>query len=90
MPDDLRIARHATLVDWMATSQGVDLEEAILRGALTEEARTDAVLSCTNCTNPGDCEGWLAAQSGAPAASSPPGYCRNTGLFATLKAELDR
>ncbi|MFW2544300.1 DUF6455 family protein [Primorskyibacter sp. 2E107] len=77
------LKRHAYLVDEMAKVQSVDLEEQILRGALSVSELEDAVLRCIGCSQPCACEGWLATQQ-APAAA-PPSYCRNTELFADLK-----
>jgi hypothetical protein len=83
MTTNSTIKRHADLVDRMANAQGVDLEEAAMEGRLAMDTLTDAVLACTGCANPEDCEAWLAAQSGV--AAETPGYCRNANLFATLK-----
>lgn len=84
MSETTQMARHAALVDKMSTALGVDLEESVLRAQLRPDTLVDAVLSCTNCTNPGACETWLATRDGVE--QQPPGYCRNTGLFAALKA----
>ncbi|WP_040603961.1 DUF6455 family protein [Sagittula stellata] len=79
------LKRHAALVDHMAGTQGLDLEELILRGKLTISELDDAVLRCTGCTQPGSCENWLAAMAAAPENDAPPpAYCRNTSLFAEL------
>ena len=64
------LKRHAALVDRMANARGVDLEEEILRGNLSNPDLDDAVLACTGCTDPGNCETWLARQSG-PVESTP-------------------
>lgn len=77
------LKRHAALVDDMANAQGVDLEEQMLRGAVTIDALDDAVLRCTACANPSSCEAWLA--KGASNAEAPPSYCRNQEFFADLK-----
>lgn len=77
------LKRHADLVDRMAGTQGVDLEEKMMEGLLTPGNLADAVLACTGCANPGDCAHWLEShQDGEPA----PDYCRNVDLFADLKA----
>lgn len=80
-----KIKRHAALVDRMATRLGIDLEERAMRGDITTSQIEDAVLSCTNCTNPDGCQTWQAAHAGAT-VNAPPSYCRNTPLFAELKA----
>lgn len=78
-PEQLR--RHADLVDRMATTRGIDLEEQALRGHVSIDEISDAVLSCTNCNNPEHCSQWLDANDSAPAT---PEYCRNAELFAAL------
>ena len=45
MQNNETIKRHAGLVDDMATTLGVDLEEAVLRGEITPDEVVDAVLS---------------------------------------------
>ena len=82
MKDVKTLRRHAALVDRMATARGVDLEEAVLRGDMPLDGIADAVLKCTGCTNPGDCESWLDTHEGVQPAT--PGYCRNSDLFKDL------
>jgi hypothetical protein len=84
MTTNTTIKRHADLVDRMATARGVDLEQATMEGRLSFDRLTDAVLACTGCAHPGECEAWLGAQSGV--AEATPGYCRNADLFETLKS----
>jgi hypothetical protein len=81
MQNQTTLKRHAGLVDQMAGQLGLDLEEEVLRGNLRPDEVPDLVLSCTNCTNPDDCERWLAENDGAQAT---PSYCRNAKLFAQL------
>lgn len=76
------LKRHAGLMDDMANACGVDMEEAILRGKMTISDLDDAVLKCTGCAKPDDCQAWLASEEGN--ASAPPDYCRNARLFETL------
>ncbi|MGR3377675.1 DUF6455 family protein [Salipiger abyssi] len=83
MPGRTDFKRHATLVDHMANTLGLDLEEQMLRGKLTFSQLDDAVLSCTGCTQPCACETWLATR--AKTADAPPFYCRNTQLFDELR-----
>lgn len=83
LPKD-QIKRHAILMDRMAEARGLDMEEQVLRGHITSSEVADAVLSCTNCTNPGDCGRWLDAHAGGAAES--PSYCRNSALFGDLLA----
>lgn len=77
------LKRHAALVDRMATTLNVDLEEATLRGALPPETLVDAVLRCTGCANPDACDHWLEDHQGT-VEHSPPSYCRNTELLKSL------
>ncbi|MDJ0823584.1 MAG: DUF6455 family protein [Paracoccaceae bacterium] len=77
------LKRHAGLVDDMADAVGVDLQEQMLRGDLSISELDDAVMRCTGCSNPDDCESWLASQTGA--VDTPPAYCRNADVFAALK-----
>ncbi|MCV6585087.1 MAG: DUF6455 family protein [Marinibacterium sp.] len=74
--------RHAALVDRMANTLGIDLEESAMRGDLDIEEIGDAVLRCTGCTNPDHCGQWLNEN---PTADNAVGYCRNTALFERLK-----
>ena len=82
MKDVKTLRRHAALVDSMATARGVDLEEAVLRGNMPLDGIADAVLKCTGCANPEDCEQWLASRDGVQPTT--PGYCRNSDLFKDL------
>jgi hypothetical protein len=85
MPDRLTLKRHAGLVDRMATTLGVDLEEATMRGRLPVEELSDVVLSCTGCTDPTACEHWLDDHEGGVAEHAP-GYCRNRDRLEGLRA----
>lgn len=75
--------RHAALVDRMADTLGVDLEEKALEGLIDIDAIGDAVLRCTGCSGPDGCERWLAAQQGT--ADAAPAICRNADIFELLK-----
>lgn len=76
------LKRHAALVDRMATSLGIDLQEKAIGLHLTMDDLSEAVLRCTQCSNPDHCEGRLNAQ---PTASAPPSYCRNADLMMALR-----
>ncbi len=76
------LKRHANLVDRMATTLGIDLEEKALRGELAFNEIADSVLACSGCTSPGRCEAWLDAH--AAGSDAAPEYCRNADLFARL------
>ncbi len=79
------LKRHARLVDRMATALGIDLEEAGMRGDLPTSELTDAVLRCTGCADPEQCERWLDEH--AQGAEDTPGQCRNSDLFRQLKGQ---
>ncbi|NIY96262.1 hypothetical protein HC022_08370 [Salipiger sp. HF18] len=83
MPGATDFKRHAMLVDHMATTLGLDLEEQMMRGRLSLSQLEDAVLNCTGCTQPCACEQWLGAQ--AETAPDAPDYCRNAALFENLR-----
>jgi len=78
------LKKHAALVDRMATTLGIDLEEKAMQGQIDFDQISDAVMSCTGCANPEDCTHWLEAQDGQ--ADATPAICRNADLFARLKA----
>ncbi|MBP0482445.1 hypothetical protein J5474_08055 [Sagittula sp. M10.9X] len=73
----------------MATAQGLDLEEDMMRGRLGFAALEDAVLRCTGCARPDDCTRWLDGRDAKAAApvGAPPLFCRNEAFFAALKPE---
>ncbi|MDA7966085.1 DUF6455 family protein [Ruegeria sp.] len=76
------LRHHAGLVDNMAASLGVDLEEAAIAGALRVDEISDAVLRCADCPNPGHCEAMLSQRLHQPDA---PEYCRNRDLMGRLQ-----
>ena len=84
MQSEKTLKKHADLVDRMATALGVDLEESILRGQIEIDDLSDAVLSCTACSAPEHCAGWLDSK-GSEQASSTPEYCRNKALLQRLQ-----
>jgi len=86
MQSQAKIKRHARLVDQMADALGVDVEEKVMSGLLDPEEVVDAVLRCTACTNPEDCEQWLETQD-RPVEDTPD-YCRNTQLLRELRGQL--
>ncbi len=84
MTNQATIKAHATLMDDMATTVDVDLEQAMLEGRMTMDQLSDAVLSCTGCTHPQECARWQAAQTGP--VSATPEYCRNGDMLGRLAA----
>lgn len=84
MQSTLTLKRHAALVDRMANSLGVDLEQKIIEGQMQFDALGDMILACTGCANPDTCDHWLE-QNRNVVVEAAPEYCRNGGLFALLK-----
>lgn len=76
------LKEHASRVDQMAETLGVDLEEAVLTGAARFDDVADAVLRCTACSDPAHCADWLQT---ARNETTAPAYCRNLELFAALR-----
>lgn len=83
MFNSAHLRRHRALVNRMAETLGLDLDEEVIKAHLAEDEVEDAVMSCTGCTQPGECDHWLASQDRAEAA---PDYCRNAALFDRLRA----
>ncbi|MCA0042810.1 DUF6455 family protein [Celeribacter litoreus] len=70
---------HARLVERMATTLGVDLEERAQRGEEpSEEHAVERVYRCMSCTEPELCTRFLDLHRDldVTAAEAPP-YCRN-------------
>jgi hypothetical protein len=84
MTSTTTLKKHAALVDRMATTLGIDLEEKAMQGQIDFDQISDAVMACSGCSNPEDCTHWLDAQEGQ--ANAAPDICRNAELFARLKA----
>jgi len=84
MPGKATLKTHADLVDRMAGTVGVDLEEAMMEGRMTFDQLGDAVLSCTGCSQPETCRKWLAEQQ--EVVDAAPDYCRNRDMFRRLNA----
>lgn len=80
------LKRHAALVDQMAETLGVDLEEVAMRGEVQIDEISDAVLSCTACSNPGACQGWMDEHKDG--ATQTPDYCRNSEMFQRLQKAI--
>ena len=75
--------KHAELVNKMADTLGLDLAEAVQRGAMPPEDLRSSVFNCLGCKEVDDCEHWLEENSlGADVA---PVYCRNDALFRALR-----
>ncbi|GHH01636.1 DUF6455 family protein [Pseudodonghicola xiamenensis] len=83
MQDRDSLKRHAALVDRMAETLGIDLQEAALEGSVAMDEIADAVLRCTGCSDPSHCAGWLDGHGHG--AAQTPGYCRNRDLMARLR-----
>ncbi len=83
MANNANYRRHTELVDRMANTLGLDLEEEVMKGTLDLDSLADAVMHCTGCSNPDGCEHWMDAQDGR--ADQTPDICRNADLFKALK-----
>ncbi len=83
MTNQKTLRRHADLVDRMATTLGLDLQELAMAGQIRFDTISDAVLRCTGCSNAEGCEHWLSMQNGV--APETPDMCRNADLFQMLK-----
>jgi len=84
MTDIKTLKHHAALVDRMADTVGVDMQDAVLDGRLPFDAIAEAVLQCTGCSDPNHCAAWL---DNTPSSDRTPGYCRNADLLLGLKQE---
>lgn len=80
-----KFAAHAELVEKMADTLGVDVEELMQRGRLSPEELDESVLRCIGCLEVGACQHFLAEDEDA-ARDEPPGFCRNKEFFEALKA----
>ena len=78
--------RHARLVDEMANTLGVDLEEATMRGNIPMDDLSDLVLKCRGCVDPDACENWLKARA-RTGADRAPGFCRSAKQLEGLRVE---
>jgi len=88
MVDQENLKRHAALMDQMAQTVGVDLEDAVLSGRLAIDEISDAVLRCTKCASPDTCPAWMAGQS--EPADRAPDYCGNRSMLQRLQSVADR
>lgn len=77
------LKRHADLMDRMANTLGIDLEEEALRGDLPFDEIAEAVFRCTSCAGAGDCQSWLKSHEAG--SEETPNYCQNSDLFKTLR-----
>ena len=75
------LKHHAGLVDRMATKLGVDLQQSAIDGDVLIDELTDAVLRCTDCSNPSHCQSFL---SQPVQVDRTPEYCRNQDLLSKL------
>lgn len=79
-----RIDHHEALMRRMADRNGADLDLALQSAIVSPGELRAAVLSCTGCTQPEDCEGRLArGENGVP------DYCRNADLIRSVAEVID-
>ncbi len=81
MSDPKTLRHHAELVDRMAGTLGIDLQESAIGGQVSVDEISDAVLRCSDCPNPGHCARFLSENQHSPIT---PEYCRNQELFERL------
>jgi len=87
MTSTTTLKKHAALVDRMANALGIDLEQKAMEGQIDFDQISDAVMSCSGCSNPEECSHWLDAQDVQDVqAKTTPDICRNAEVFARLKA----
>lgn len=79
-----RFDKHASLVNRMAGTLGVDLAEEMLRGSLPPQDLRSTVLNCMGCKEAEACGAWLDAN--AAGAEAAPGFCRNRERLQALAA----
>ena len=86
--------RHAALMNRMAETLGIDLEEALRRGKISSAEWRDALVDCVGCDDPASCVHWLA-EHGAPedrlkqpAEEHAPGFCNNRLMMDRLHNAL--
>lgn len=84
MSDRAQLKRHAILVDRMASTRGIDLQDKALAGEVSIDDISEAVLNCTQCSKPANCSRWLDQRS---LSAISPEYCQNSRLFDTLAAK---
>lgn len=76
------LRQSAALFDQMASTLGVDLEEAALARCLSVDEISDAVLRCSDCPNPAHCKTFLKRNQ---QSEQTPEYCRNRDLLSRLR-----
>lgn len=77
-----KIDRHAELMNRMAETVGTDLGDAVIRGEMSGEQYRSALLACTRCAHPAECEHFLVSH--ADGAAAAPDFCRNATLMDRL------
>lgn len=86
MTDRPKLRQHTALLHRMAAALGVDLEDAALNRDVDMSQIADAVLRCTECSNPAHCSLWL--DDHPDGAADTPGYCRNRALIRDLRDRI--
>lgn len=79
--------RNAERVVRMAGALGLDPDELMMRGNLSEETLDDMALRCRGCTDPDGCEIWLYSLT--QTVDHSPGMCRNADLLYALRARYN-
>lgn len=79
-----RIDHHETLMRRMADRNGADLDLALQSGIVSPGEVRAAVLSCTGCTQPDDCQRRLEQGK-----DGLPDYCRNAEMIDQVRTIVD-
>lgn len=86
--------RHAALMNRMAETLGVDLEEALRLGKISSADWRDALVECVGCVDPACCAQWLGEHAAPedrlakPPQDCPPEFCNNRMLMERLRETL--
>jgi len=85
MQESGRLSRHFWLIQGMARTLGVNLNEALRTGRLGRNVHAGAIADCCACGKTARCMGWLAQQGAG--ADELPRYCRLKPLLEGLKTD---
>lgn len=86
--------RHAALMNRMAETLGIDLEEALRRGKISSTEWRDALVDCVGCDDPASCASWLNEHAAsedrltALPEEEAPHYCNNRLMLDRLRNAL--
>ena len=81
------IRQHLTLVRRMARATGVDLDDAMQDGQLSNKDWADMVTNCRGCSNVAACQARLQALELAGSHDHAPEYCENSASFTLMSQQ---